>query len=921
MNESDAYMCPYPGPRPLRRVTDGRHPWRFVGREGQIDDIVKACSNNAHVLVYGLSGCGKSSLLDMGVVPRLRAYGKVVVWLSNWSALGDDFDAFLREQLKSVPWMPKEVKEVLKECEDRSPVQVLDDAWPGRVVFVLDQFEELMRGNQGGYDSARRFVETLSSDHFRHVTTLVSLRAEYYHRVKEMHTAPGSTIHLEVTAELSEQEIIQAVRLIGAPIGDPICRPAMNEAAAKWFARAWCSTRWRGKSVLDLQAVLFELWHQGEDRNKVKEMSPGEVQRALKASSDLEYFFPAEDALHDIYGSVIERKLQAVRMQFEERNPERKVLGHAAYAFVNNIVTRLSSGGYKLDLQAWDVFRDVCRWEIEAIRTLTSSGDAGDKGEGVGPRNLEDLWLDRLGAWLGRLLNSSISIDIAPPGVWHESGLGATPQRQRVGQAFREAGAPCAPWIDDPHSLTGGPLLGASPGLMLAEQVRAFALALRWLSEAHFVSLVRRGEGGRGWTLSLVHDRMGDPIISWAVQSIDNPLAVIWSCRAWVGQRWDWRPWIRKDGVRFPPVVVGARWMRCEIAASFSDMVFLNCDFRGSRFRDCIFQGVTFVNCLLDDASFESCGFLDDPSIGEMGGMGASGLSPMLVPGVAVKGKGLRLLPSYEVLVDPILVSEWIWYIAEKGNVLPDDGVGRFTSLMAGLPAWPKRPLSTSLDAAPEGWAKATAGVRIYGGRVNSLTMQACRFDQRSSLSIVRAAGSSLDLVEMQDVRLNLLQCAVRGLAITSPLVVDYGESTTKVTINILDCALIDTWFGSGLNGKVIIDESQVVNFVNMSKELEVYILDCSMAATAGVLAVMPADRGPDDLPRPVRELREAHEARGKRYEGPLSLDIGELVESRPEVQGMLLEARKLFQENADKVTFRAVPAEYDVAVRLGVVD
>jgi energy-coupling factor transporter ATP-binding protein EcfA2 len=59
---------PYPGLRPFQK-----HEWPiFFGREPMIDAVLDRLAATQLVVVHGSSGCGKSSLIKAGVLPRLE---------------------------------------------------------------------------------------------------------------------------------------------------------------------------------------------------------------------------------------------------------------------------------------------------------------------------------------------------------------------------------------------------------------------------------------------------------------------------------------------------------------------------------------------------------------------------------------------------------------------------------------------------------------------------------------------------------------------------------------------------------------------------------------------------------------------------------------------------------------------------------
>src|SRR5262249_26052968 len=60
--------CPYPGMIPFREE-DARF---FHGRDAEIQSLVAAVRHHRFLVVIGSSGSGKSSLVEAGLLPRLR---------------------------------------------------------------------------------------------------------------------------------------------------------------------------------------------------------------------------------------------------------------------------------------------------------------------------------------------------------------------------------------------------------------------------------------------------------------------------------------------------------------------------------------------------------------------------------------------------------------------------------------------------------------------------------------------------------------------------------------------------------------------------------------------------------------------------------------------------------------------------------
>ena len=62
---------PYPGIRPFDESTQEN----FFGRDIQIDHVLRHLERTHFAAVVGGSGCGKSSIVRAGVVPRIRSFG------------------------------------------------------------------------------------------------------------------------------------------------------------------------------------------------------------------------------------------------------------------------------------------------------------------------------------------------------------------------------------------------------------------------------------------------------------------------------------------------------------------------------------------------------------------------------------------------------------------------------------------------------------------------------------------------------------------------------------------------------------------------------------------------------------------------------------------------------------------------------
>ena len=133
--------CPYIGLRPFR---ESDCPF-FFGREREIRVISSNLQGQRLTVLYGPSGVGKSSVLQAGVIPHLRASGNTsVVYFNEWQS-------------------PSSLSELSEKCRHAGREDHLQDNVPkrtGTLFLLLDQFEELLLYNAEG--AGREFDASLA---------------------------------------------------------------------------------------------------------------------------------------------------------------------------------------------------------------------------------------------------------------------------------------------------------------------------------------------------------------------------------------------------------------------------------------------------------------------------------------------------------------------------------------------------------------------------------------------------------------------------------------------------------------------------------------------------------------------------------------------------------------------------------------
>lgn len=187
---------PYPGLRPFLSFEAAL----LFGRERQVREVIERLQQTQFVAVLGGSGSGKSSLIHAGVVPELRSFGipgAGDLWLpltctpgTNVSAadsatrrhspvvrLARRFAGLLRSR-GSAEADAARVQEIAAVFRQEAGFARLLDTYaaelavpPGpdpaeaRVLFVVDQFEEIFHPTNAGVEDASLLVERVL-DHF-----------------------------------------------------------------------------------------------------------------------------------------------------------------------------------------------------------------------------------------------------------------------------------------------------------------------------------------------------------------------------------------------------------------------------------------------------------------------------------------------------------------------------------------------------------------------------------------------------------------------------------------------------------------------------------------------------------------------------------------------------------------------------------
>ncbi|MEM6651865.1 MAG: WD40 repeat domain-containing protein [Pseudomonadota bacterium] len=156
MSKTTSFSHPYPGIRPFRKSE-----WPlFFGRERMIDAVMERLAQSQFVLLHGTSGCGKSSLVKAGLLPRLETshYGHGKTWQTTqmrpggaplWNlaeALARLIEGLDDDQEASLKTVRQVRRRLNRGTEALASIQAeFGLGLNGNVCLLIDQFEEVFR--------------------------------------------------------------------------------------------------------------------------------------------------------------------------------------------------------------------------------------------------------------------------------------------------------------------------------------------------------------------------------------------------------------------------------------------------------------------------------------------------------------------------------------------------------------------------------------------------------------------------------------------------------------------------------------------------------------------------------------------------------------------------------------------------------
>jgi uncharacterized protein YjbI with pentapeptide repeats len=568
--------CPWPGPVPY--TEDDAE--RFFGRANEVRRLLDLLARQQLNILIALSGIGKSSLLQAGLVPALRYLRESgrdvgpVLLVRDWASLreispaallvqaihheilrlveqtGPAADKLIRQDVRKLARVPSPSNEPLQTGDEMALAQLVDYVHQlctatGGLVLIIDQAEELLGSGLPGPDQELereviRVIGTLFQKEKR-LKILLSLREEYLgrlsllsrdvdgldRRIFRLDPMPASTVGdvLLAAAEITQNKVtFEDQRVVDTVLG--------------WLGDGDDD----GQSSVDLlrlQALLIGIFR------RAREEAPGApvfINRALlddfKEAVELRVgrqIAPRELAKQALENHI-ERLLADVQVAEPPAGPDLQLMRRV---LVRMTPWLSSPSGFKRHANAVELVFNAVRDDLEVLDIESSSEE----------------------------IRGAISKILQQPTGPLEIDFGKSGQEFLSGDAL----------------IHGWSVQGTARML-----VNATLAILDLLCHS---SVLKSSRGKADITYELVHDGFGPALFEWAERqrsAFADTLASVVSRR---GEAFRWRI-IEAQTVR------EVSWLGCNL----NDTLI-----RNVRFEGCGLRGSIFTNCVLENCVFDDC--------------------------------------------------------------------------------------------------------------------------------------------------------------------------------------------------------------------------------------------------------------------------------------------------------------------------
>lgn len=607
--------CPWPGPVPYGE----KNAEEFLGRSAEVRDLLDLIERQRLNVLIALSGVGKSSLLQAGLIPALRYMreetGEIgpVLLAREWARLRETSPAALLAQA---------IRRAIEELHTRNPPtdgpKLREDAeslfkvpFPdsddfqggpeaairalvgyvrrlcdvtGELVLILDQAEELLGSglfgpDQGVQYGVLRVIGTLFEKEKR-LRLLLSLREEYLGRISglardveglerrifRLNPMPRDTVKdilgraAEITGNRVAFESEKSIETLLGWLGEPMGGTGSDDRAPV--------------DLLRLQALLINIFLHA--RNELRADTILIDDRLLgHFKEELTQDLKRENPNKEIPDTELARRALEMYIERLLRAADvKEPLVGPRHALVKRVLIRMapwlsSPGGFKRHIAAEDLIFNAIRDDLETLNLI-------DKPEDVRAAIL-DLFLK-----------------FKEEGRRHED--------LQLDVNFERLDTAC---------LSGEPLMHSPPWSLQQTATMLTQTAVEVLELLCERYVLKASQGKTTVTYELVHDGFGPALFEWAErerQRLTDTLASIVSRR---GETFRW------PGVQ-DVILEKVSWLGCSLndktfervtfsGAVLTGSVFLQCNLRHCVFDHCDLRGTVFLGGSWEDVQILSC--------------------------------------------------------------------------------------------------------------------------------------------------------------------------------------------------------------------------------------------------------------------------------------------------------------------------
>ena len=248
---------PYVGLRPFNE----KEADIFFGRDDHANELLEKIGKQHFTAVLGLSGCGKSSLICAGVIPKIEMGSLVqagVYWRIVTMRPGNAPFRHLAEELLTEQGIQAEYKKTLFEDDEPTPELMaaflegslrnsltLQEALEGlnipertNILLVVDQFEEIFSfRDHSNRNEANEFVDFLlaSSEAQSRVYIVLTMRSEYigesakfYNLAEKINSS--SFLVPRLTRHQLKEAIVKPMQIYEGSIDEKFVERLLNDA-------------------------------------------------------------------------------------------------------------------------------------------------------------------------------------------------------------------------------------------------------------------------------------------------------------------------------------------------------------------------------------------------------------------------------------------------------------------------------------------------------------------------------------------------------------------------------------------------------------------------------------------------------------------------------------------------------------------